>query len=153
MSGARVWIGMMRADQQGEIRFHADEAQEYAEHVSQLDGYEVEQVLRKKRSTRTLRQNRWLWSFLEKLADHLGYEVEELKLIGLIAVFGTKVVGGYTIPEQPHTSHLNTEQFSDLCEWFVQKAAEVDFLVLYPDEFKRQKAKAQKQHARLATAS
>lgn len=144
MSGARVWIGMMRADDRGEIRFHADDALEYADHVSKLDGYEVEEVLRKKRSTRTNRQNRWLHSFLGKLAEHLGYELEELKLIGLVAVFGTRVIGEYTIPAQPHTSHLNTEQFSDLCEWFVQKAAEVDFLVLYPEEFKRQQRKKDK---------
>lgn len=144
MSGARVWIGVIQ-----DSIFRADEEREYNALVGELEGYEVEQVLRKKRSTRTLRQNRWLWSFLRELAEHLGYEVEELKLVGLVAVFGTKVVGGYTIPEQPHTSLLNTEQFSDLCEWFVQKAAEVDFLVLYPDEFKRKK----QQHARLPKAS
>ena len=144
MSGARVWIGMMRADEHGEIRFHADEAQEYAEHVSQLDNYEVEQVLRKKRSTRTLRQNRWFHSFMCPFAESLGYTVEELKLVGLIALFGTTEVMGCQVPTKPHTSQLNTEEFSDLCEWFVQKAAEVDFLVLYPSEFRRQ----QKQRAR-----
>lgn len=140
MSGARVWIGVMQ-----DGVFHPDEEREYDALVRKaLDGHEVEQITRKRRSTRTLRQNRWLHSFLGKLAEHLGYELEELKLVGLIAVFGTKVVGGYTIPEQPHTSQLNTEQFSDLCEWFVQKAAEVDFLVLYPQEFKREKRKQER---------
>jgi hypothetical protein len=106
-----------------------------------LAGYAVEGELRKLKSTRSTRQNAWLWSFLKPLAEHLGYEVEELKLVGLVAVFGTKVVGGMTIPEKAHTSQLNTEEFSDLCEWFVQKAAEVDYLVLYPEEFKREKRK------------
>lgn len=140
-SAARVWIGVMEADPQGEIRFKADDAQEYAQLISDLDGYEVEQVLRKKRSTRSLRQNRWFWSFMKPLAEHLGYEVEELKLIGLVAVFGTKTVMGYTVPEKANTSALNTEEFSDLCAWFVQKAAEMDFLILTPDEFKREKKK------------
>lgn len=143
-SAARVWIGVMEADQHGEIRFRADDAAEYAALVSDLDGYEVEQVLRKKRSTRSLRQNRWFWSFMKPLAEHLGYEVEELKLVGLIAVFGTHAVMGYTVPVHAHTSELNTEEFADLCAWFVQKAAEIDFLILTPDEFKREK----KQHQR-----
>ncbi len=130
---ARVWIGVMQ-----DGHFHADDGREYTAHCADLDGYEVEQVIRKRRSSRTLRQNRWFHAFMRPLAEHLGYEVEDLKLAGLIALFGTDVVMGYTVPTKPHTSDLNTEEFSDLCEWFVQKAAECGFVVLYPEEFKRQ---------------
>lgn len=149
-SSARIWIGIMEADQHGEIRFKADDAQEYAQLLSDLDGYEVEQVLRKKRSTRSLRQNRWFWSFMKPLADYLGYEVEELKLVGLIALFGTHDVMGYTVPVHAHTSELNTEEFADLCAWFVQKAAELGYVILTPDEFKREKRKAEKARAKAA---
>jgi len=56
--------------------------------------------------------------------------VPDLKLAGLIAVFGTKQVHGYTVPVYAHTSDLDTSQFSDLCEWFVEQAARCNFVVL-----------------------
>lgn len=146
MSAAQIFIGVIQ-----DGRFIADDERLYAALLAELDGYEVESVLRKKRSTRSLRQNRWFHSFMTPLADHLGYTVEELKLVGLVAVFGTKVVMGYTVPEQPHTSGLNTEQMSALCAWFQQRAAEMDFLILTPDEFKREKRK--KERAALRQAS
>lgn len=117
-----------------------------------LAGYAIEGEIRKLRSTRSIRQNAWLHSFLggdKGLAQFLGYTLEELKLVGLVALWGTHEVMGMTLPVKPRTSKLTTEEFSDLCEWFVQKAAEVDFLVLYPEEFKRKK-KAQQRKAATA---
>lgn len=140
-----IHIGLVQFDERIKaLRFIPDYEKEYNAHLAELDGYEVEQVVRKRRSKRSDRQNRWLWSFLRPFAEHLGYQPEELLMIGLVAVFGTHDVMGYTVPKEPHSSKLNTDQFSDLCEWFVQKAAEVDFLVLYPEEFKRQKKEQQK---------
>lgn len=136
-----IFVGTVRDDGS---RLDFDYPNDYRAYIKQFAGHEVEVEVRKRRSKRSIRQNAWLSSFLRPLAEFLGYEFEELKLIGLVAVFGTKVVMGYTVPEQAHTSELNTEQFSDLCEWFVQKAAEVNFVVLYPEEFKRKKKKEQR---------
>lgn len=116
-----------------------DYPSQYRAFIKTLAGHEVEVELRKKRSKRSLRQNAWFHAFMEPFAASIGETVPDLKLIGLVAVFGTKVVMGYTVPVYAHTSELDTHQFSDLCEWFVQKAAECGFVVLYPDEFKRKK--------------
>lgn len=131
-------IGVVRDDGS---KLDFDYPDDYRAHIRKFAGHEVEIEIRKRRSKRSDRQNAWLHSFLGALAEHLGYTLEELKLVGLVALWGTHDVMGYTLPAKPHTSKLNTNEFSDLCEWFVQKAAEVDFLVLYPEEFKRKKLK------------
>lgn len=133
-----ILIGLVRDDGS---KLDFDYPTEYRNYIKQFAGHEVEVEIRKRRSKRSDRQNRWLHSFLGELAEFLGYSLEELKLVGLVAVFGTDTIMGFTVPKKPHTSQLNTEEFSDLCEWFVQKAAEVDFVVLYPEEFKREKKK------------
>lgn len=131
-----IFIGTVRDDGS---RMDFDYPSDYRKYIQQFAGHEVEVELRKRRSKRSARQNAWLHSFLIAFAEHCGYSLAEFKLVGLVAVFGTTEIMGYTVPAEAHTSTLNTEQFSDLCEWFVQKAAECDFLVLYPEEFKRQK--------------
>lgn len=138
-----IFIGTVRDDGS---KLDFDFPTDYRNFIRQFAGHEVEVEIRKRRSKRTLRQNAWLHAFLTPLAERLGYTVAELKLVGLVAVFDTHDVMGYRVPVQPHTSELNTEQMSDLCEWFIQQAAQLDppFLVLYPDEFKRQKRKRAK---------
>lgn len=142
-----IFIGTVRDDGS---RLDFDYPTDYRAYIRQFAGYEVEVEIRKRRSKRSHRQNAWLHSFLGHFAEHLGYSLEEMKLIGLVAVFGTHEVMGYTVPKKPHTSQLNTEEFSDLCEWFVQKAAECDFVVLYPEEFRREKKRASKKAAKAA---
>lgn len=131
-----ILVGLVRDDGS---KLDFDYPSQYRAHIQQFAGHEVEIEIRKRRSKRSARQNAWLHSFLKDLADHLGYTIEEIKLVGLVALWGTHDVMGCTVPIKLQTSKLNTEEFSDLCEWFVQKAAEVDFLVLYPEEFKRQR--------------
>lgn len=115
-----------------------------------LAGHEVYVEVYKRRGKRSIQQNRWLYAFLGPLAEKLGVTVEELKLIGLIALWGTRVVMGYRVPEKAHTSDLNTEEFSDLCAWYQQKAAEVGVLILDPQEWKAEKRKAARKAAKAA---
>lgn len=130
--------------------FRPDYEDDHDAFLTTLEGEEVEAIYRKKRSKRTQRQNRWMHSFLRPLAQHLGYSLVQLKLMGLVAVFGTEKVGDYTVPIEPSTADLNTQKCSELCEWFVQMAAELDppFLILYPEEFKREKKKQIRRGAR-----
>lgn len=137
-------IGLVRDDGS---KLDFDHPSAYREHIRQFAGHEVEIDIRKRRSKRSDRQNRWLHSFLKDLAEHLGYSLAELKLVGLVALFGTVEIMGYTVPAKPHTSELNTNEFSDLCEWFVMKAAECNFVVLYPEEFKREQKKSARRGA------
>jgi hypothetical protein len=131
-----ILVGTVRDDGS---KLDFDYPSDYRDHIKQFAGHEVEVEIRKRRSKRSDRQNRWLHSFLGAFAEHCGYTLEEMKLVGLVALWGTHDVMGYTVPKKPRTSQLNTEEFSDLCEWFVQKAAEAEFVVLYPEEFKRTK--------------
>lgn len=109
-----------------------------------LAGYEVEVDLWKRRSKRSLKQSAWMHAFLRPLSEASGETVPRLKLIGLINVFGTDKVGDKFVPIKTSTTECNTEEMGDLCEWFVQYAAETyNLMILYPDEFKRQKRKAQ----------
>lgn len=149
MTDDRILIGVVRDDGS---KLDFDYPDDYREHIKQLAGHEVEIEIRKRRSTRSDRQSRWMHSFLRPLAKRLGTTLEELKLIGLVANWGTHDVMGFTVPVKPNTSKLNTEEHADLCEWYVQKAAELDppFLILYPEEFKREKKKQQKKAAKAA---
>lgn len=140
-----IFIATVRDDGS---KLDLDYPKDFRAHIQQFAGHEVELEVRKRRSKRSLRQNAWLHSFLGGFAEHCGYSLEEMKLVGLVALWGTNDVMGCTIPKKPHTSQLNTEEFSDLCEWFVQKAAGLDYLVLYPEEFKRDKKKQQRQQQR-----
>lgn len=133
-----IFIGLVREDGS---KVDLDYPTDYRNFVRQFAGHEVEIEIRKRRSKRSLRQNAWFHSFIVPFAESIGETVPRLKLIGLVAVFGTENVMGYTVPKYAHTSDLDTEQFSDLCEWFVQEAARCNFLVLYPEEFKREKKK------------
>lgn len=128
-----IFIGTVRDDGS---RLDLDFPSDYRAYIRQFAGYEIEVEVRHRRSKRSDRQNRWFHSFIVPFAESIGETVPTLKLIGLVAVFGTKVVMGYTVPVYAHTSDLNTQQFSELCEWFVEQAAKCGYVVLYPEEFR-----------------
>ena len=139
---ADVFIGVV---QDGKL--HLDWRKQFDAYLSRFEGHEVELEVRKRRSKRSLRQNRWMYAFLTPLAEHTGSTVEELKLIGLIALWGTHEVMGYIVPVRTHTSELNTLEFSDLCACYQQKADEVGVLILDPDEYRAAKKTAAKRAA------
>jgi hypothetical protein len=104
-------------------------------------GYEVEVEIRKKRTKRSLKQNAFLHAAIKPFADHCGYTVEELKLALLGECFGYHQVNGVTLPVKLHTADLSTQEFCDITELLMQKAAEENILILAPDEFRREKKK------------
>jgi hypothetical protein len=110
--------------------------------------HEVFVEIYKRRSKRSLRQNSAYHAAIGPFAEHLGYTVEELKLAMLGGCFGWKtVIGGAEVPEMLHTSDLNTEQFSDLMAYTMQKAAEHDVLILDPSQWKAEKRKRERKQA------
>lgn len=111
---------------------------------------EVTIEIYKRRSKRSLKQNAAYHASIEPLAEHLGYQVEELKLAMLGGCFGWKTVRGVQIPEILHTSDLDTEKFSDLMAYTNQIAAENGVLILDPSEWKAAKRKAQKKATKAA---
>lgn len=134
----------------GRVKFDFP-TQAHAFNREYLKGHDVYVEIYKRRGKRSVKQNRWLYAFLKPLAEVLGVTVEELKLIGLVALWGTHDVMGYRVPVKAHTSDLDTEEFSDLCAWYQQKAAERGVLILDPNEWKA--AKRKRERAELKKAS
>ena len=56
-----------------------DQPQKYLVHLASLENRRVELILRKRRSQRSIEQNRYYWGVIvEILADHFGYNPEEM---------------------------------------------------------------------------
>lgn len=124
--------------------FIPDDRPAWNAHRHALAGFAVEVDMWKHRAKRSLSQNRWMHAFLRPLAEAAGETVPRLKLLGLVNVFGVDKIGDTFIPVKSSTTECNTEEMGDLCEWFVQYAAEHHgLMILYPDEFKAAKKKRQ----------
>lgn len=135
-----IFKGML--DESG--RFIPDDRPAWNAHRHALSGYAVEVDMWKHRAKRSLQQNRWMHAFLRPLAEAAGETVPRIKLLGLVNVFGVDKIGDTFIPVKSSTTECNTEEMGDLCEWFVQYAAEhYGLMILYPDEFKAAKKKRQ----------
>lgn len=141
------FIGLVREDGS---RLDFDFPSQYRAFIATLAGEEVEIEIRKKRTKRTLKQNAYLHAAIKPYADHLGYTVEELKLALLGECFGYHQVNGVTLPVKLHTAQLTTQEFVEITELLIQKAAEDDVLILYPDEFKAERKKQQRKAAKAA---
>ena len=139
---ADVFIGVV---QNGKL--HLDWRKQFDAYLSQFEGHEVEVSVRKRKSKRSLKQSAFLHAAIKPWADELGYTVEELKLALLGECFGYHTVRGVSMPVKLHTSQLNTQEFCDLTELMMQKAAEDGVLILAPDEFRAANKKAAKRAA------
>lgn len=131
-----TFIGLVRDDGS---KLDFDYPSTYRAFIQTLAGEEVEIDIRKKRTKRTLKQNAYLHAAIKPYADHLGYTVEELKLALLGECFGYHQVRGVTLPLKLHTAELTTQEFVEITELLIQRAAEDGVLILYPDEFKAAK--------------
>lgn len=106
----------------------------FARFAKTFAGKDIEIELRKRKTKRSIDQNKWLWGrALPLIADSCGYdehEHEELHYELLAVRFGTKeipprVPGGppMVMPAQT-TSGMTVEEFSDYMEWLVRYAAQ-----------------------------
>lgn len=84
-----------------------------------LAGQDVEFVVRKIRTKRSLDQNAYLHAKpFTLLADYWGEDMESAKLLVLGEWSGWReTVGGNRIPMKPSSSALTTEEASQLIEW------------------------------------
>jgi len=141
------FIGLVREDGS---RLDFDFPSQYRAFIQTLAGHEVEIEIRRKRTKRTVKQNAYLHAAIKPYADHLGYTVEELKLALLGECFGYHQVAGVTMPVKLHTSELSTQEFVEITELLIQKAAEDGVMILYPEEFKRERRKQERKAAKAA---
>lgn len=140
-----LFIGVVRDDGS---KLDFDSPDEYRDFIrAHFAGHEVEIEIRKRRSKRSLRQNSAYHASIQPLAEHLGYTVEELKLVMLGGCFGWHTVAGAQMPDRMHTSELNTEDFADLMAYTMQIAAENDIVILDPSQWKAEKRKSTRRDA------
>lgn len=142
-----TFIGLITEDGKKLILDYPDQFKAF---YAPFAGHEVEVEIRKRRTKRTLKQNAYLHAVIKPYADHLGYTVEELKLALLGECFGYHQVNGVTLPLKLHTADLTTQEFVDITELLIQKAAEDNLMLLYPEEFKKQQRKRERKTTKAA---
>lgn len=135
-------------DEQGVVHLDMPRAAVQAICRKRWAGQRVDVEIRARKSKRSDRQNKALHAAWKGWADHLGYDVDELKREMLALVFGTvemtSPVSGEvrTVPVEPHTSALNTAQFAELMDRAVITAAETGYHLELPDEWKAKRGRA-----------
>ena len=108
------------------------------------------------RSKRSDRQNRALHAMLTGWARERGWTVDALKAAVLGIAFGhleqvAPITGEVVkVLAEPKTSHLDVTKFCHLIETVLETAAEDDYWLDAPDEYRRAKDAAQKKAAKAA---
>jgi hypothetical protein len=117
----------------------------FVKELAGADGNEITITACRRRSKRSLKQNKFFHAAIAPLAEHLGYTTEELKLDLLGTCFGWKEMkSGSKVPERLHTSDLNTKDFAQLMDHTMQIAAENGIVILDPSEYGQSKRKREK---------
>jgi hypothetical protein len=100
-------------------RLTLDDRRAFLHHVYTFAGHAVELTVRRKRSQRSLDQNKFWWAVPVRLcAEHCGYSDSEMHYALLGECFGWKVgPTGKEIPNVTSSSGLTVEQFTHLIDW------------------------------------
>ncbi len=122
-----------------------DRPLDYGKWVRSLEGKRIELIVRKRGAQRSLRENSWLWMANTMLAEHCGYEPNEVEVVHyemLAKRFGAIKTpkGLLTLPART-SSQLTKAEFAEYMEWYVRTAAQEFGVVIplpgeadYPDE-------------------
>ena len=88
-------------------------------HLSTLDGHDVEVTIKRKRSQRSVDQNRYWWAIpVALLSEHTGYTPSQMHYALLGECFGYATgPTGQPMPNVPSSSELSVDEFSRLIEW------------------------------------
>jgi hypothetical protein len=116
----------------------------------------IEFEVREQATKRSDRQNRALWALLSPWARERGWQVDELKDVMLGIAFGkveqTQPVTGAIVQvnAKPRSSKLSVHDFCHLIEEVLRVAAEDDYWLEAPDEYRKAKEQAQRKAAKAA---
>jgi hypothetical protein len=106
-------------------------------HLATLDGHDVEFTIKRKRSQRSLDQNKFWWAVpVAILAEHCGYTPSQMHYALLGECFGY-LAGptGQPVPNVPSSSELSVDEFSRLIEWVLTWApSELGVSIPAPNE-------------------
>lgn len=101
-------------------------------------------------------QEKGFHAMVSPWAKERGWRIDDLKHFLLKRIFGTHdfvdPITGEVFPvlAEPHTSKLTRRQYCDLIEGAMEIAAEDDYYLTAPDEYRKAKEAAAKQAAREA---
>lgn len=121
--------------ERGELLLTPAEAAPRRRHLQALAGLDVEIVVRKRRTQRSLKQNAyWHDVPFPLLLEACGYDsIEELKYDLMGTCWGwTRTKAGHEIPIKAHTSELTTAEGAYFTEWLVQFGAQLPRPVIIP---------------------
>ena len=103
-------------------------------------GQRVEVVIRRRRSQRSIDQNKYIHGVPFKLlAEAFGYDKDEmpalkLALMGECWGYQTNELTGREFPRKPHTSDMTTDECGQFIEWLIRFGAKHDVLIPLPNE-------------------
>lgn len=133
---AIIFHGAVRGGQ-----LHIKRKAEFERTIRQMEGSEVELVLRKHRKGRSLSQNSYYWGVVVALlAEHCGYDPEEMHESLKFRFLRThedpvETLHGRTmLPTVQSTTTLNTAEFSEYIEQARRLAAEMGVVIPSPGE-------------------
>jgi hypothetical protein len=110
-----------------------DHPHKYLIQVSALNGKKVELVLRKRRTKRSDRQNRYYWGVvIQILANFCGYEPEEMHESLKYQFLRDPANEKYGLPKIGSTADLSTDEFNQYVNRVVRWAA-TNLQVFIPD--------------------
>lgn len=119
---APVPIFTGRVSEQGQLTLNEAERHYRRQWLDSLAGKDVEVIVRKKRTQRSLDQNAyWHAVPFPLLQEALGYDsIEELKFDLMGEKWGwTTTKHGNHIPVKPHTSEMTVEECTEFIDWLI----------------------------------
>lgn len=111
-----IFHGRVTTD--GVFELAHDEKQLRQTYFRSLAGSNLEIVVRKERTKRSLDQNAYIHAIpFPIFAEYWGEDIETTKLLLLGEKFGWKDTQGVRLPVKPKTSDLTTDEMSEFIEW------------------------------------
>lgn len=151
MTPRPVFVGFV--DDSGKLRL--DCPSQFRAYMGRLKGEEVCVELYKRSAHKSRDQEAGFHAMITPWARDEGHQIDALKRDLLIEIFGmSEKVSPLTkqpIPNEQHTSKLTMAQYSELIERTLDIAAECGYILVAPDEWKRQQEQARKKQARQKT--
>jgi len=93
--------------------------------LESLAGRDVEIVVRKKRTKRSLDQNALIHAIASTLADHCGNSLAEMKFELMGACWGWRTLkSGLVVPVKLHTADMTVEEATQFIDWLYPWCAE-----------------------------
>jgi len=127
----RAFAGRV-SDYNGKVKLIVLDRPGFLRHLETLNDQPVEIIVRERQIQRSDAQNRfWHAVPFKLLSEHLGYTVEEIKLLCLGECWGWHDVLGGRLPNKLHTSKLTKEEGAHFTEW-LQTWAMTEFGVVVP---------------------